>query len=220
MALHHNTTAEQSSAASNAWDELAAKERETMEVIKADVCQWLCGLLKIKILPEEFLQAIDTGVLVCKLARLIQTAAKKAKKPSVEIPMGTVHCNEKAAKESFAARDNTSNFLSWCRGLGVEEAVMFESEGLVLHRDEKRVILCLLDVARFAEKVGIPPPQLVKMEKEIDMLETTKKGAHTRLDEKEKALREKVETMDHKIKINFLQFFSGYADIKGMLLLT
>ena len=49
--------------------------------------------------------------------------------------------------------------------------MIFESEGLVLHKDEKRVILCLLDVARYAERVGISPPELVRMEREIEQLE-------------------------------------------------
>ena len=146
-------------------------ERETLEVIKGDICQWLAGLLKVGITPDTFMEMLGTGVLVCKLAKLIQQAAKVVKKPTVSIPSLAIKCDETAAQESFYARDNTSNFISWCREIGVEEAVIFESEGLVLHKDEKRVILCLLDVARFAERVGIPPPQLVRMEKEIDILE-------------------------------------------------
>ena len=173
---------------------LAFKRREALEVIKGDLSQWLSRILKTDIPPEKFLDTLDTGVLLCKLARLIQAASKTSKNRRVEIPIRDVKCNEKAAKEPFVARDNVSNFISWCRELGVEEAVIFESDGLVLHRDEKRVILCLLDVARFAEKVGISPPQLVRMEREIEMLETAAPPMPKKKppNESEKTLKDKV----------------------------
>ena len=49
--------------------------------------------------------------------------------------------------------------------------VLFESEGLVEHKDERSVILCLFELARVAEKLGIAAPELVKMEREIEMME-------------------------------------------------
>ncbi len=155
---------------------LAAKEWEALELIKADVCQWLAKILQLpNISPSTFLDTLGTGVEVCRLASLIQKAASEAmwigESFTFQVPMDTLSCNAKATPGSFHARDNTSNFISWCRNLGVEEAVIFESEGLVLGKDEKRVILCLLDVARFAERVGISPPQLVQMEREIEELE-------------------------------------------------
>ncbi len=169
--------------------QLAVKERETLEVIKEDLCQWLTKVLKTDITPYTFFECLDTGVLLCKLARLIQDAAKTAKNSKVQIPTQVVRCNERASRESFAARDNTSNFISWCRNLGVEEAVIFESEGLVLGKDEKRVILCLLDVARFAERVGISPPQLVQMEREIEEGDSK---PQRKMKGSEKALEERV----------------------------
>ena len=155
--------------------ELAAKEREALEVIKEDICQWLSNFLKLDITGSSFLATLETGVEICKLVTSIQHAVKaatdKGKTFTVDIPLEPLSFTTKALSGSFHARDNVSNFISWCRQLGVEEAVIFESEGLVLHKDEKRVILCLLDVARFAERVGIPPPQLVRMEREIELLE-------------------------------------------------
>jgi hypothetical protein len=157
--------------------ELAAKEWEALEVIKGDLCEWLASILHLAVTPDNFLNTLESGVEICKLAGLIQQAATQGKEKGVvfsfSVPMEPLNYNTHAGvtNSSFYARDNVSNFISWCRSLGVQEAIMFESEGLVLHKDEKRVILCLLDVARFAEKVGIRPPQLVRMEREIEELE-------------------------------------------------
>ena len=157
--------------------ELSAKEREALEVIKGDLCQWLGKTLATDITPPTFLECLEDGVEVCRLAGAVQKAARvSGSSVSSKVPMDPLSCNLKPGWGTFSARDNTSNFISWCRGLGVEEAVIFESEGLVLHKDEKRVILCLLDVARFAERVGIPPPQLVHMEREIESLELESKS--------------------------------------------
>lgn len=161
---------------------LAAEEREALEAIKSDLCEWLArpDVLTLDIVPVSFLQALDSGIQLCNVAVLVQNGAKRCmedgEKLSVRIPMEPLFCNPiKAARGSGMfqanARDNAAKFIQWCRDLGVEEAVIFESVGLVEHTDERRVVLCLLDVARFADKVGIPPPQLVILEKEIAQLE-------------------------------------------------
>lgn len=162
---------------------LAAEERDALEAIKGDLCQWLANpdVLGLDIAPASFLQVLDSGVSLCKLAGLVQEEATRylasGNKLSVRIPMGplaykSIKSPPGSAMFQACARDNASQFIEWCRALGVDEAVIFESVGLVEHRDEKRVILCLLDVARFAEKVGITPPQLVSLEKEIEELES------------------------------------------------
>ena len=161
---------------------LAAEEKNALEAIKGDLCQWLANpdVLALDITPASFLQVLDSGVSLCKLAGLVQEGARRflasGKRLSVGVPMAplaykSVKSPPGSAMFQACARDNASHFIEWCRALGVDEAVIFESVGLVEHRDEKRVILCLLDVARFAEKVGITPPQLVSLEKEIDLLE-------------------------------------------------
>ncbi|KAF4532456.1 hypothetical protein B566_EDAN003031, partial [Ephemera danica] len=70
---------------------------------------------------------------------------------------------------TFLARDNVSNFITWCRhDLGVLECLLFETDDLILRKNEKHVVLCLMEVARRGAKFGVPAPMLVQFEREID----------------------------------------------------
>ena len=154
--------------------EISAREKDNLEIIKRDVCEWLANTLEIEISAESFMDTLDTGVVLCKLAKLIQEKARSAKAAGeivgVAVPMEAVRCQSKAMKGSFFARDNTVNFIQWCKKLGVNEEVMFECNDLVQQEDEIRVILCLIDVSRHAQKVHIKPPELVRLENEINLL--------------------------------------------------
>ena len=53
--------------------------------------------------------------------------------------------------------------------LGVMECIMFETEDLVCRKNEKHVVLTLLEVARRGAKIGMLAPMLVQFEQEIDL---------------------------------------------------
>jgi hypothetical protein len=70
---------------------------------------------------------------------------------------------------------------------GVMECVMFETEDLVCRKNEKHVILTLLEVARRGARLGMLAPMLVQFEQEIDreiarfeLCKRTTKGRVTR----------------------------------------
>ena len=84
------------------------------------------------------------------------------------MPEGHVTCRSDVKPGTFQARDNVSNFISWCRSLGIPDVLRFETDDLVLRKNEKNVILCLLELARVGAKLGMLAPTIVQMEQEID----------------------------------------------------
>jgi hypothetical protein len=159
-------------------DELSTAEKNAadrfyndLEPLKEDLAEWLSRVLEEDIKAETLLDSLDNGILVCKLAQIVQKAAEiwiKSGKKGPTLPLFTMKYHKNAKSQTFFARDNTAHFLKWCKEIGVQDSVMFESDGLVLHKQPREVALCLLDVARIAASVGIEPPHLIKLEKEID----------------------------------------------------
>lgn len=159
-------------------DEVHERDRkEKLETylfaMKEDLSEWLAGLMNISVTAETFMAVLDNGTNLCKLANMIQRAAerylKNNPKTDLTLPTFLVTFKERGASYgSFVSRDNVANFIRWCRELGISDAIIFESEDLVLHKYQKPVILTLLDVARRAAKFDVEPPDLVKMEEEID----------------------------------------------------
>uniref|UniRef100_A0A1B0ASR5 Uncharacterized protein n=1 Tax=Glossina palpalis gambiensis TaxID=67801 RepID=A0A1B0ASR5_9MUSC len=120
------------------------------------------------------------------------------------LAMGNVHYLPAAKSGTFFARDNVSNFITWCRlqtgrhvspvvgdpdpahsgtpmkfgsfclllicrkSLKIIECLLFETDDLIMRKNEKHVILCLLEVARRGAKFGMLAPMLVQMERQID----------------------------------------------------
>lgn len=160
---------------------------EYLEAMKEDLAEWLSTMYpELLINAENFMDRLDTGVALCKHANNVRQAAedylarRQARNKSMTrsmtsgsagpiLAMGNVHYLPAAKSGTFFSRDNVSNFITWCRkSLKIFECLLFETDDLIMRKNEKHVILCLLEVARRGAKFGMLAPMLVQMERQID----------------------------------------------------
>ena len=140
-----------------------------MYAMKEDLAEWFNTLYQLAITVESFFEQLETGVLLCQHANEVHTLASEwlaqhchssplngtsqpvhppngsCTSPTNRnlppfIPNNRVTYRSNARALSFQARDNISNFISWCRGLGIKEVLLFESDDLVMRKNERSVV--------------------------------------------------------------------------------
>lgn len=147
---------------------------EYLEAMKEDLAEWFNALYDLDMAADTFLEVLATGCDLCQHANNVNRVAlefqQRHPEAAARIPRNEVTFQARnVAPGSFVARDNVSNFIRWCRqDLGIQDVLMFETNDLVLKKNEKNVILCLLEVARRGSKFGMLAPMLIQMEEEIE----------------------------------------------------
>ena len=146
-----------------------------LKLYREDLAEWISAMLGVDpvIEPANLLTMLQDGTVVCRLAHEVHVGISEWKyntaggKPAAEI--APPKYKRKVRTESFQARDNVHQFLVWAKALGCP--CLFESEDLVLRKQELLVYYCLMDVARGGCNYLKVLPQLVTFEQEIDLYE-------------------------------------------------
>ncbi|OXB65907.1 hypothetical protein ASZ78_008601 [Callipepla squamata] len=147
---------------------------EYLDAMKEDLAEWFNALYDLDMAADTFLEALATGCDLCQHANNVNRVAlefqQRHPEAAARVPRNEVIFQARnVAPGSFVARDNVSNFIRWCRqDLGIQDVLMFETNDLVLKKNEKNVVLCLLEVARRGSKFGMLAPMLIQMEEEIE----------------------------------------------------
>uniref|UniRef100_A0A8C4P656 Growth arrest specific 2 like 1 n=2 Tax=Dromaius novaehollandiae TaxID=8790 RepID=A0A8C4P656_DRONO len=149
---------------------------EYLYAMKEDLAEWFNTLYDLDIQVDNFMETLETGYDLCQHANNVNRIALEFQQQHPEaaarmrVPQNEVVFQAKnVVPGSFIARDNVSNFIQWCRqDLGIQDVLMFETNDLVLKKNEKNFVLCLLEVARRGSKFGMLAPMLIQMEEEIE----------------------------------------------------
>ena len=145
---------------------------EYVVVMKEDLADWFNELYDTSMTADDLFDRLETGILLCRYACTVNDVIKSRDVRSEPV----VYRERGVDPESFQARVNVAEFLAWCRRppLQMPDDVLFETGDLICHRpaerNERQVALCLLEVGRrsAALRLGLPAPQLVRLEAEID----------------------------------------------------
>ncbi|NXL70645.1 GA2L2 protein, partial [Leptocoma aspasia] len=122
--------------------------QQYLYAMKEDLAEWLKELYDLDIEVGTFLEVLETGAVLCSHANHVTQVAGEFSRacPDVaqhlHLPTAGVTCNLTAQPGTFQARDNVSNFIQWCRKeMDIKEVLMFETEDLVLRKNEKNFVL-------------------------------------------------------------------------------
>ncbi|XP_056313053.1 GAS2-like protein 2A [Danio aesculapii] len=158
---------------------------EYLYAMKEDLAEWLGDLYNINIDVNTILEMLETGALLCAHANNVTRVAddflKRLGATEIPLPASGVTFVSSAHPATFLARDNVTNFINWCRKeMGIPDVLMFETDDLVLRKNEKNFVLCLLEVARRASRFGMASPVLIQLEQEIEeeIREEMEESAH------------------------------------------
>ncbi|XP_077457423.1 uncharacterized protein gas2l1 [Stigmatopora argus] len=149
---------------------------EYLYAMKEDLAEWLNTLYDLELSADTFTEGLETGCALCRHANNVNRAAQDFQleypeaAQSMKLPgKDVVFQSRNVTAGSFLARDNVSNFISWCRReLWIKDVLMFETNDLVEKCNEKNFVLCLLEVARRGAKFGMLAPMLIQLEEEIE----------------------------------------------------
>ncbi|XP_054467524.1 GAS2-like protein 2B [Anoplopoma fimbria] len=149
---------------------------EYLYAMKEDLAEWLNTLYDLDVTADSFMDGLGTGCALCRHANNVNRAAQdfQLEYPEAAQPMkvpskDVIFQSRNVVAGSFVARDNVSNFISWCRQeLWIKDVLMFETNDLVERCNEKNFVLCLLEVARRGSKFGMLAPMLIQLEEEIE----------------------------------------------------
>ncbi|XP_056103285.1 GAS2-like protein 2A isoform X2 [Rhinichthys klamathensis goyatoka] len=148
---------------------------EYLYAMKEDLAEWLGDLYNMGIDVNNILEVLETGALLCAHANNVTRVADEFLKKSgtteiqLTLPASGVTFVSSAHPTTFLARDNVTNFINWCRKeMSIPDVLMFETDDLVLRKNEKNFVLCLLEVARRASRFGMASPVLIQLEQEIE----------------------------------------------------
>ncbi|XP_051923696.1 GAS2-like protein 1 [Hippocampus zosterae] len=149
---------------------------EYLYAMKEDLAEWLNTLYDLDLSADTFVDGLETGCALCRHANNVNRAAQDFQlgypeaAQSMKLPRkDVVFQSRNVSAGSFLARDNVSNFISWCRQeLWIKDVLMFETNDLVERCNEKNFVLCLLEVARRGAKFGMLAPMLIQLEEEIE----------------------------------------------------
>uniref|UniRef100_W5M0S9 Growth arrest specific 2 like 2 n=1 Tax=Lepisosteus oculatus TaxID=7918 RepID=W5M0S9_LEPOC len=127
---------------------------EYLYAMKEDLAEWLTDLYGISIAVDGFLEVLETGSLLCQHANQVTRVAGEflrqygAGALKMRLPTSGVTFVSSAQAATFLARDNVSNFISWCRKeMDIKDFILLgRNVSIILRRTKWPIILCLKTV--------------------------------------------------------------------------